>query len=107
MNRTSVYSNAGSVTSFNGFNLSNSHVLGNKSMSYRYFVGLHGVITRCKVTKIYEHVYSKIDTNLQRKGNKKKAATLVVFTVTAELPEAGSGTTKPVILPTLLTVWPH
>ena len=34
MNGKSVYSNADSVTSFNGFNLSNSHVLGNVSVSY-------------------------------------------------------------------------
>jgi len=40
-------------------------------------------------------------------GIKKKAATLLVFTVTVEPPEAGSGTTKLVILPTLLTVWAH
>jgi hypothetical protein len=47
VNRTSVNSNAGSVTRFNGFNLSNSRVLGNESMPYwYYFVGLHGVITR-------------------------------------------------------------
>jgi hypothetical protein len=38
---------------------------------------------------------------------KKKAATLVVFTVKAELPGSGSDMTKPVILPTLLTVWAH
>jgi hypothetical protein len=38
---------------------------------------------------------------------KNKVATLVVFTVTVEPPEAGSGTTKLVILPILLTVWAH
>jgi hypothetical protein len=57
------------------------------------------------VAKIY-HVYSKIDINLHEMEI-KKAATLVVFTVKAELPEASRGTAKPVILPTLLTLWAH
>lgn len=57
------------------------------------------------MAKIY-HLYLKIDINLHEMEIKKEA-TLGVFTVKAELPEAGRGTAKPVILPTLLALWAH